>query len=388
MNQEPAQALVNTAGAWAAVASAIAAAGEIALDVEADGFHRYPEQVALLQVGLPDGSTHLIDPLALSDLRVLGEVLARSDVPKVLHSASYDVRALHRDLGFVIHGLFDTSIAAQFCGSRRTGLANVLAEFLGLDVDKPKHLQRMDWSKRPLPPEAIAYASEDVAHLLELKRDLIDRLTVLGRLDWVHEECRRQEDVRYEAPDPPEVAFLAVRGARELSDAERAILREVVIWREAEALRIGRPPHRVMSAEAMLYLAEHPDAATDQLHGTDRRLLGRASTRAQLAAALARGKAAEPIPWPRRNTVNPWTPLSRGRLAKLKAWRNAEAESLDLDPGTIWSAPHLDQVALNPQSPSTALDNGDPPWVRRWQWATLGESLARFRREGLGDVVG
>ncbi len=388
VSDSPPAVLVDTERAWSEAAPALAAAGEIALDIEADGFHRYPERLALLQVGLPDGRIYLIDPLAVARLDALGALFGRAAVPKVLHSAAYDVRALHRDLGFAIRGLFDTAIAAQFCGSRRTGLANVLADFLELAVDKPKHLQRMDWSQRPLPAEAIAYAVEDVAHLLTLKAVLTERLVAWGRLDWVHEECRRQEEARYEPPDPPELAFLGVRGARELSDAERAVLRELFVWREGEAIRIGRPPHRVMSAPALLFLSERPDSKLDQLHGVDRRLLSRPGPRARLVAALERGRAAAPLPWPRRGAQNPWDQASRARLARLKRWRVAEAEALDLDSGVIWPAPHLDQVALHPELPSSALDKGDPPWVRRWQWAALGASLARFRGEALGDAVG
>ncbi len=385
MKPAAAPALVDSGAAWEAAAAEIAASPALAIDIEGDGFHRYPERVALIQVGLTDGTVHLLDPLALGDLSAVGAALADPAVPKVLHSAAYDVRCLDRDFGFAVRGLFDTAIAAQFCGSRRTGLMNVLAEILDIAVDKPKQLQRMDWSIRPLPPTALAYAVADVAHLLALRAALVERLTGFGRLGWVAEECRRLEQVRYTPPDPPEVAFMALRGARDLSDAGRAILRELFLWRDATAQRVGRPPHHVLSNDTLLLLADNPDAPLHRLRGVDRRVLER--HRDRLAEAIRRGVAAAPVPWPRRGGVNPWTPEARERLARLKAWRNAEAEALDLDPGVVWPAPHLEQVALQPGQPSAALDGGEPPWVRAWQWEALGPSLAGFRVEALRDAA-
>ena len=45
------------------------------------------------------------------------------------------------------------------------------------------------WDARPLSPEQLAYAREDVVHLLELAGELERRLTELGRLEWAREEC-------------------------------------------------------------------------------------------------------------------------------------------------------------------------------------------------------
>ena len=35
-------------------------------------------------------------------------------------------------------GLYDSAIAAQLCGLERTGLANVLAEVMGINIEKSK----------------------------------------------------------------------------------------------------------------------------------------------------------------------------------------------------------------------------------------------------------
>lgn len=374
---DPAYRLIDQEAAWQTLLPQIRGASALAVDMEADGFHRYPEQVALIQVGLPDGRLLLLDPLALKDLSGLGEALADPKLLTVFHSASYDVRALDRDFGFHIGALYDTSIAAQLLGLERTGLANVLLEILGVEMDnKSKRLQRMDWSIRPLPEDAMAYAADDVAWLLALQEALAARIAALGRQAWVAEECRRLSEVRHEAPAPPEAACLTMKGARDLSPRGRAVLRELIIFREAEALAMGRPPHYVMHNQAMLTLAEAPDTPIDRIQGIGRRTLGRRSS--ELRAALARGKAAPPLPWPKPAGRNPWTPEARDRLTALKRWRQAEADRLALSAGLIWPARHLDQVALWPDRPPRELDLGEPSWIRDWQWAELGESLMRF----------
>ncbi len=101
---------------------------------------------------------------------------------------------------------------------------------------------------------------------------------------------------------------------------------------------------------------------------------------APLLAALSQGKQDPPLRWPRRESGSRWTGESRERLAKLKAWRDEEAASLGLSAGLVWSARHLDQVALHPGRDPLTLDLGrerdGAPWVRRWQWLAMGQRLS------------
>jgi len=370
--------LIDSAEAWREVAPQVRDAAHLAFDLEADGFHRYPEQTALMQLALPDGTLLLVDPLALDDLAVFGAALADPTRTLVLHSGSYDVRALDRDFGFHVQGLLDTAIAAQFCGLRRLGLGNVLRARLDVDLPKPKRLQRFDWSRRPLPEDALEYAASDVLHLLALADDLLTELERLDRLSWLQEECERLSEVRYDAPLPPEKAFMRLKGVRDLDPQARAVLRELFVFREEEALRRRRPPHFVLGNRAMLEIAARPDADPSRMKGLGG--LARGGGMERLRSAVRRGREAEPVPWPRSKNRNPWTPEARGRLSALKEWRRKAAEGLDLDPGTIWPAAHLERLALTPDAELASLDEGTPPWVRRWQWQTLGESLEAARR--------
>ena len=370
--------LIDTAEEWQSAVARIQGTRVIGVDIEADGFHRYPERTSLIQLIAPGEEPWLIDPLAIDDLSELGKLLADPGVRVIFHASGFDVRALHRDLGFNIVSLRDTAAAGQLAGLRRLGLGNVLEEVLGVHLAKSKRLQRFDWSMRPLPDDALEYAAGDVAHLFELDAVLEGRLEALGRLAWLQEECERLQNVRFDAPLPPEKACLKMKGARDLSDSERAVLASVFTFREAEARRSGRPPHFILGNDALMALARDPGINLNELPGGSRRVRG--SLQGRLREALDRGRTAEPIPWTKRKGRNLWTPEGRSRLARLKSWRKAQAEALDIEPGFVWSAAHLDQVALKPDKAREdlrALDAGDPAWVREWQWGELGPSLVK-----------
>ena len=122
---------------------------EIAFDTEADSFFNYREKVCLIQVTVEDRD-YLVDPLSDIDVSGLGEVFADPKRTKVFHDGEYDVLILKRDFGFDFAGLFDTRIAAAALGQASPGLASVLANRFGVELDKS--MQRSNWSRRPLSP--------------------------------------------------------------------------------------------------------------------------------------------------------------------------------------------------------------------------------------------
>ena len=81
----------------------------VALDLESNSFHRYPERVCLVQLAIAN-DVYLIDPLAIEDLSALGRLLSAPSVEKIFHAADYDIRSLDRDWNFRVSPLFDTGI--------------------------------------------------------------------------------------------------------------------------------------------------------------------------------------------------------------------------------------------------------------------------------------
>lgn len=349
----------------------------VALDLESNGFHCYPERVCLVQLAVP-GSVFLIDPLAVPDAGPLGELLADASVEKILHSADYDLRSLDRDWGFRVRTLFDTSIAAAFVGSTKLGLVAVLHDHLGVEVTKNKKLQRANWTNRPLSPEAQHYACEDVLYLERTRNLLVKRLRELSRLEWVAEECERLAEVRYQARDP-EWAFLSIKGSRTLDSRGLAILRSLHWFREREAFQSDRPPFKVISDTVLVQLAASPCSDLTSVKGLGR--FGNPPAAGRLRTAIRDGLRARPVRRPRQPTRNGQRldAARQGevgdRLWRLKEWRTGLGQRLRLDPGLLWPASSLERLARCLDSLDAELASSE---VRAWQRREFGESLRIF----------
>ena len=128
--------LVNRESHLAEVVSRATRARNVAIDLESNGFFRCHERVCLVQLAIRE-TAYLIDPLAIHDVRPLGELLGDGSVEKVFHAADYDLRLLDKDWGFGVNNVFDTSVAASFAGSVRLGLQSVVEEHVGVQLSKP-----------------------------------------------------------------------------------------------------------------------------------------------------------------------------------------------------------------------------------------------------------
>ncbi len=371
--------IVDTPKALAQLADSLSATPGFALDTEGNSRHRYPEQLCLVQIAA-GGRVYVVDPLAIGrEVQPLGELLADDGTEKVIHSVDYDLRSLDREWGFRVRNVFDTSVAARLCGARRLGLETVLDETLGVKINKEKRLQQSDWSRRPLSEEALAYAAGDVRHLMELQRVLRARLGALGRTSWLVEECRRLEAIRHTPPDPPEVAFLSVKGTRELDGKGLAVLRELYVLRDGEARRRLTPPYRIVGNDALLHLAANPEDELTAAPGIGPVIAQRLG--AKLRQAINRGLKADPVERPKsvRSTDVRLTKQQEDRLRALKAWRNAEGERLDVDAALVWPMPSLERLAHHPDEIEDEVEHSTAirQWQRREFEASLRQSLER-----------
>ncbi len=351
-----------------------------ALDLESNGFHRYPERVCLLQFATPR-AVYLVDPLSLEDLSPLGPVLADQSIEKVLHGADYDLRSLDRDWAFEIGNLFDTGIAAKFVGIDKAGLATVTEEVLGTTLAKDKRLQRADWSIRPLSEEALEYAADDVRHLVDLRGALGRRLKQLGRTDWVAEECRRLAGVRYVAPNL-ETAFLSVKGTGGLDPRALAVFRALHRFREAQARLATRPPFRLFPDKALVELALEPSTKLDEVPGLGPNALRRWGR--GLRQAVQEGLDSPPVQRPRapRERVSPEESSKRAeRLKGLKGWRSDLGKRLGLDPPLLWPTVSMERLSRGRDSLDDELNAAE---VREWQRREAAPSLQAWMAGDLG----
>jgi len=349
----------------------LSTARAIALDTEGASFHRFVDRIYLLQLSTRDRSL-ILDPLTLDKtaLAPLGRLLEDPAVEVVLHDADYDLRLLHQDYGWHVRNIFDTRVASQLLGLKSFGLAALLESNFGVKLDK-KH-QRADWSMRPLTPDMLDYAAHDTMYLLELRERLRDQLEKNGRLEWAREEFARLEGTRW--PDEgADEAFLRIKGARDLSRRELAVLRELVPWRDEVARGMDRATFRVIGNEQLLAIAQQlPRTREDlaRIKGISRGVLENRSP--QIVDAVRRGLAVPESELPKFPKAPRWDrdPKFDAKVSALKTVRDAAAQRLDLDPGVLGSRERLEAVAR--KNPASVDQLGEIPELRRWQIEVMG----------------
>jgi ribonuclease D len=355
---------------------------ELALDTEGASFHRFVDRIYLLQLSTRQRHA-VIDPLAIGTPAGLGRLLESPNVEVVFHDADYDLRLLQQDYGWKIKHIFDTRIAAQLLGYTAFGLAALLERFFDVKLDK-KH-QRADWSMRPLTADMLDYAAQDTRFLLELKDKMSAELAQMGRMAWAREEFGLLEGTRW-ADEEPGMAFLRMKGARDLNRRELAVLRELVPWRDTVARQLDRATFRVLGNEQLLDIARTQPASRDalaKLKGMPRGILEQRG--GEILDGVRRALAVPESELPKFPRAARWDrdPDFDARVSALKTARDEAAKRLALDPGVLCSRDRMEAVAR--RNPATLEEVAEVIELRRWQVGELGDAfvaaLAPHRKE-------
>ena len=346
----------------------------IALDTEGASFHRFVDRIYLLQLSTRE-RTAIIDPIPIGSPPRLGKLLEDPAVEIVFHDADYDLRLLQQDYGWHVRNIFDTRIAAQLLGLKAFGLAALLERYFGVKLDK-KH-QRADWSMRPLTQGMLDYAAQDTIHLLELRDRLEHELERAGRIEWAREEFGLLEGTRWGDEDPGD-AFLRVKGARDLSRRELAVLRELVQWRDGVARELDRATFRVVGNEQLLEISRRQPRTRDDLaaiKGVSRGMIE--SRLPDMLGAVTRGLDVPENALPKFPRAPRWDrdPNFDSRVSALKTMRDAAATRLDHDPGVLCSRDRMEAVAR--KNPSTRAELDEVRELRAWQRGVLGDDFLK-----------
>ena len=373
-------AYIDNREGLAELAHLVGDAGEVAVDCEAAGYHRYSDRACLVQIAT-GGSAFVIDVLAEGTAEMAGKLLGRllGDPGRrtLMHGGSFDLRLLRRDLGVMVGHVFDTQVAASFLGETATGLQALLERHL--DVVLGKKYQRADWAARPLTGEMIEYAAADVLHLERLAERLEERLAGLGRTAWVEEECSRMLLAASEPPAEAEVDPISrIRAAKKFAPREVTALRRAVAWRDRVARSRDRAPFRVATDAALIEAVLASPTTVHELRGV--RGFPRRGSPSEARALLEELAAARrlperslesyPAPTGRERRL---TPEEKAVLARLSAVRNETATRLGLERGRVM--PNQVLRALARLAPSSLSELRDVPELRRWQVALLGREL-------------
>lgn len=224
----------------------------VALDTEFMRTRTYYARLCLVQVATPE-IVACIDTIASPSIEPLLEIIYSPNVLKVIHSARQDLEVFADMRGTPPAPVFDTQIAAALCGyDDQIGYGALVESITGHKL--PKLHTRADWEARPLPPDQLHYAEDDVRYLRDVYRFLAQKLDDLGRTDWLREECATLTDPKLYRNDPL-AAFRRLKQGQSLPPAAQTLLRELATWRERAAQQSNLPRGWVVSDAALVATA-------------------------------------------------------------------------------------------------------------------------------------
>jgi ribonuclease D len=334
------QPIVTTTAALADLAQRLAVADAISLDTEFLRERTYRAELCLIQVATPDHAA-CIDPLALTDLALLAAPLVASRPVKVMHASRQDVEVLFPVAGLV-RPVFDTQIAAALAGMpAQIGYGELVKRLLGVELAKSH--TRTDWSRRPLSPEQVEYALDDVRYLLPLKSQLEEQLERLGRLAWLGEELAGLGDAQMFTVDPND-AWQRLKGLRGLDSGRMRLAQALAGWRERRAIERNRPRGWILDDTSLREIVMRVPRTVDQLQAIPEMAPGVVKHCAEEILGMI-GAAEVPDPPPAIQARGRPSPEQTALVKKLGALNQTIAQGLGLSPEVLATRRDIEQLA-------------------------------------------
>lgn len=172
----------------------------ICIDTEFQRETTYYPRLSLVQMATPH-ALFMIDALVPLNWEPFKQAMQVFSGDLVFFSGRQDLEIFHHRLGFLPTRVFDVQMALEALGYPTSmGYGSAVSMILDEHIDKSQ--QHTDWLKRPLSPEQIKYASQDVMFLkplyLKIKKDLEESL----KLSWILEDMIFLTDPKIYEIDP------------------------------------------------------------------------------------------------------------------------------------------------------------------------------------------
>ncbi len=385
-NQEPAPApspaarlaepivLVDSESAWeGALETLVAGHGPLAVDAERASGFRYSQRAYLVQLYRRGGPNYLVDPIAVTDLSELTNVLG--DEEWIIHAAHQDLPCL-REVGINPSRVFDTELAGRLAGLARVGLQGAVEDLMGMALAK-EH-SAADWSTRPIPDSWLTYAALDVELLPDLRDILGDILEERGLTEIAQEEF--EAALAAPPPTPREEPWRRLSGLHQVRGPRQlAIARSLWQARDSYAQKIDRAPGRLVPDRSLVAAVLAQPKSAREL-GSLKAFHGRAS-RSELPrwwAAIDEGNSTEDLPLARVSTgglppPRVWAdknPEAAARLTGAKAAMEDLSQQTGIPMENLLTPDHLRRVCWEPPSPiteETLAQDLTERGARRWQ---------------------
>ncbi len=348
----------------------------VAVDTEFLREKSYFPRLCLVQVNA-GGNIAAIDPIAIKDLSPLSAIFENPDVVKIFHACSQDLEVIYDGMGCICRNVFDTQVAAAFLGHRQQiGYGALVEAYTGVSLAKAEALT--DWSRRPLDPEQLVYAEDDVRYLVDIYESMVSELIEKDRLSWVLPEMEEVSDPARVKKNPAE-AYLRLKRASSLTRRQLAVAREVCCWREESAAQRDVPRKWLLSDEVIIELCRRTPTSLPRL----RRIRGLEKTSEgdcrQIVAAIERGLRCDADKYPEALKQRARsTPDKDGALDLMNAVLRVVADRAGLAPQVIANKDDLSDLLAG---------TGDCRLLHGWRHEVAGRPLERLLAGELGLTI-
>lgn len=342
---------------------AFASSPFIALDTEFMRESTYFPKLCLLQLATLEHCA-IVDPLGALELLPLWRFLAQPSRVKVLHAARQDLEVLSLAGGdSLLNGpFFDTQIAAGLLGApAQVGFGTLVAE--KLEHSLPKGHTRTDWTRRPLSPEQLEYAADDVRYLAPLYLKLRDELEQAQRAVWEQEESAELSQPALYRTDP-DAAWRRLKGLDRLTPAQRATAKLLAEWRERLAVEHDKPRGWILADEALRFVAERLPTSLAELEKIRSLPPGTLRKHGEALLQLVQQGLQAPIDDP-VNTFRP-TLEQTAKVTRLMSGVRHRAQELNVSPELLATRRDLEQLVF--------FDRREH-LTRGWRQAAIGAKL-------------
>ncbi len=292
--------LIEDQAAFDELCQHIRSAGVVAFDTEFVSEHTYLPELCLLQLATSERSV-AVDPYRVHDLSAWWEILADEDTTVIVHAGREEIRFCLNLGSRRPRRIVDTQIAE---GLRSTtypvGYESLVSRVLGHKLEQ--HQTRTDWRRRPLSPEQLEYAVDDVRHLIDVWKKQQTSLKRLKRLEWAESEFIRIVDEL--ETERTEESWRRLGGLQKMRPRQLAVARELFQWRERLATERNQPIRRILRDDLIVDLAlRQPKSAEAVLATRDMNRPSYKKHAAELAACIARGVSLTESQLPRPTPV-------------------------------------------------------------------------------------
>ena len=223
----------------------------LAVDTEFIRDSTYYPSLCLIQIaGINFAAA--IDPLAKLDMSPIWELLLNKNILKVFHAGRQDIEIFFGLMGEIPTPIYDTQIAAMFCGlGDQVSYESLVNNFLGLSVNK-EH-QFTNWLQRPLSKNQINYAISDVTHLINIFPLIRKAIKDNNREEWVTKELEylsKKELYQVRADEVWKKIKLKNSNPQMLN-----LLKYLAYWRENECKKRNIPRNRLIRDDVLINIS-------------------------------------------------------------------------------------------------------------------------------------